>query len=209
MGDLGYASQANAVAIVQNGGLFLFKANVATTFVAPDGNKVNLAGILKEKPQAFEIPVVVGGVTLRLVGRRIPEEQANRAIQKSREKRRKDGRPGDISEWRKLAANYLLFITNLPADEFPVTRLIVLYKVRWRVELVFKTWKSLLQVNVIRTAKQHRVECEVYGKLIMAVMLTALAREAFRLHPPKPSIEMLLDDPERLFSCGKYVQGVS
>lgn len=187
MGDLGYASLATSAAIDDKGGYSLFRVRHGTKFKSPDGSQVNLTGILKERPTTFDIPVAIDGQSFRLVGRRLPEEHANRAIQKSREKRRQDGRPGDIGDECKLFSNYLLFLTNLPVDEFPIGRLMVIYKVRWQIELVFKTWKSLLRINVIKTARQHRLECEVYGKLIMAVMITALAKEAFRLYEPKPS----------------------
>ena len=187
MGDLGYASQATSVTIDDKDGYCLFRGRPGTKYTSPDGSLINLTNMLKEKPTVFDIPITLNGRSFRLVGRRLPEEHANRAIQKSREKRCKDGRQGDIGNDCKLFAGYLLFVTNLPADEFPVERLIVIYKVRWQIELVFKTWKSLLKINVIKTARQHRLECEVYGKLIMAVMITALAKEAFRLYEPKPS----------------------
>jgi len=187
MGDLGYASQSISAAIADNGGYSLFRMKPGTKFKSPDGSPINLTGILKERSTTFEIPVMIEGKLFRLVGRRLPEEHANRAIQKSRAKRRNSGRQGDVGDECKLSACYLLFVTNLPTGDFPIEHLIVIYKVRWQIELVFKTWKSLLKINVIKTARKYRVECEVYGKLIMAIMITVLSKEAFLLYQPKPS----------------------
>lgn len=41
-----------------------------------------------------------------------------------------------------------------------------IYSIRWQIEIVFKTWKSLLGINHCHNIKQERLECHLYGQLI-------------------------------------------
>jgi len=62
--------------------------------------------------------------------------------------------------------------------QYDVGMLFVLYRIRWRIELVFKTWKSILAIHKIRSAKSERVMCEVYGKLILAALSSMMCAAA-------------------------------
>jgi IS4 transposase len=46
-----------------------------------------------------------------------------------------------------------------------------LYTLRWQIELLFKQIKSVLCVHKSTTGRENRLRCEIYGKLIMAVMI--------------------------------------
>ncbi|MGG0447858.1 transposase, partial [Bacillus mycoides] len=48
----------------------------------------------------------------------------------------------------------------------PMKQVHELYSLRWQIEIVFKTWKSLFDIDHCRTVKQERIECHLYGKLI-------------------------------------------
>jgi len=46
----------------------------------------------------------------------------------------------------------------------------VLLKIRWQIELLFKLWKSHGRVDEWRTKKPARIVCEIYAKLIGLVV---------------------------------------
>jgi len=57
-----------------------------------------------------------------------------------------------------------------------------LYTVRWQIELLFKQLKSILHVHQSDTGKENRLRCELYGKLIGAVIIHRIhAAETNRL----------------------------
>lgn len=100
----------------------------------------------------------------RLVAVRLPEELAERRLRDLKEKLRKKGRT--ISERQRVLCQWLVLITDLPADAFSIEEICVLYRVRWRVELLFKQWKSLAGLGRSRGHRAYRVLCETYAKLL-------------------------------------------
>lgn len=49
-----------------------------------------------------------------------------------------------------------------------------LYTVRWQIELIFKQLNSIVQIHHSATTKLHRLRCELYGKLMVAVWVHRL-----------------------------------
>jgi hypothetical protein len=62
-------------------------------------------------------------------------------------------------------------ITNAPKKILPASLVYVMYTIRWQVELIFKQFKSIFQLNfTTHTQNQHRIFCEFYGRLIAAAL---------------------------------------
>jgi hypothetical protein len=59
-----------------------------------------------------------------------------------------------------------LYVTNTPWEIAPMEQIHNFYSLRWQIEIIFKTWKSLFQIHHWQHIKQERLECHVYGKLI-------------------------------------------
>ena len=57
------------------------------------------------------------------------------------------------------------------SEQFSPEAIFTIYRLRWQIEIVFKTWKSILKIHKIHSAKTNRLYCEIYGKLIMAVII--------------------------------------
>ncbi len=105
---------------------------------------------------------------IRLVALRLSEEQANshrRAI------RREAARRGDTpSKERLKRAEWYVFITNVDATQLSVEQIAATTRVRWQVELMFKCFKSVGEVNKSRREKPYAILCEVYAKLITQLL---------------------------------------
>jgi Transposase DDE domain len=57
-------------------------------------------------------------------------------------------------------------VTNMPGDRLTLREALVLARVRWQIELLFKLWKSHGRVDESRSTKPWRILCEVYAKLL-------------------------------------------
>jgi len=67
--------------------------------------------------------------------------------------------------------DWTLFVTNASSEILPVNIVLSLYRLRWQIELIFKQLKGVLRVHSSNTTKEYRLKCEIYGKLIMAVLI--------------------------------------
>lgn len=105
---------------------------------------------------------------VRLIAYRLREEQANRRRAQLREKYRTRHR--QPTEEALELAGWLIVITNAPANLLPTKAVGFVYRVRWQVELVFKQFKSVLRLDVLPSANSARVQCEIWGRLLMAVL---------------------------------------
>jgi len=52
------------------------------------------------------------------------------------------------------------------------------YKLRWQIELIFKTWKSNLNIHKVKPVKQERMECQLIAKLIWILLNAKLLQIA-------------------------------
>jgi hypothetical protein len=105
---------------------------------------------------------------VRLVAYRLPEDKANRQRAVLRENCRRQGR--QATQRALDLAGWLILLTNAPAQLLPTSALAYLYRVRWQIELVFKQWKSVLRLNVLASQNASRVQCEVWARLLAALL---------------------------------------
>ncbi|QWI47238.1 IS4 family transposase [Bacillus mycoides] len=100
----------------------------------------------------------------RVVLYRLTEKQLHERLTKQAVKEKKKGQ--FYSEKSKTLAGLNVYVTNTPWEWVPMEQVHELYSLRWQIEIVFKTWKSLFEIEKCRDVKKERLECQVYGKLI-------------------------------------------
>jgi IS4 transposase len=54
----------------------------------------------------------------------------------------------------------------VPPERLTLREALVLGRMRWQIELLFKLWKSHGHVDESRSTKPWRILCEVYAKLL-------------------------------------------
>lgn len=131
---------------------------------------------------------------VRLVAFRLSTESASRQRQGLRESMRKQGRTPSAKAME--LAGWLLLVTNAPAEKLPAAMMSYLYRVRWQVELIFRQTKSVLRLDKTESADPDRVQCEIWARLICAVLLflwhAHANAECWRQHHCELSFEKLI-----------------
>ena len=141
------------------------------------GERLDMAGELKASTHnCLEWPAVELGQTqdsqlgpVRLIAYRLRQEQADRRRAHLREKCRTYGRQPTAAALE--LAGWLILLTNAPGDLLPTAAVGFLYRVRWQVELIFKQWKSVLRLDVLPSQNPFRVQCEIWGRLLLGVLV--------------------------------------
>jgi hypothetical protein len=134
------------------------------------GKLLSLLRFLKEHGEhgLVDAPVVLGAaerLACRMVAVHVPAEVAARRRQRIRKYARDHGRQPsqeylDLQEWT-------IFVTNCPAKLLNWKEVVVLYRARWQIELLFKLWKShnrLAERDIAATPQRQMAV--LYAKLI-------------------------------------------
>lgn len=75
-----------------------------------------------------------------------------------------------LSKEYKIKARYNIFITNVPQEKLSFQDIMQLYRLRWQIEIVFKSWKSNLSLHKTKKVKKERFECQLIARIIWALV---------------------------------------
>lgn len=133
------------------------------------GVEINLVKLFRNK-NTIDQWVLVGSkskLPLRLIAVKMPEDISNERIKK--EKRNRDKRLNHSKDYYKLM-RYTIYLTTETKAELKVQDVVKIYTLRWRIESIFKTWKSELHLQKIIgtniTMSKERAQSIVYLMLI-------------------------------------------
>ena len=70
------------------------------------------------------------------------------------------------------------YITNVEDTVIKAEEIHSFYMLRWQVELMFKSWKSIFKIQENKTVKIERFHCSLYGTLIRIVLSNILLCDA-------------------------------
>ena len=142
--DLGYFDLARFATLAANDQKFISRLLHGTATFTREGEPLDLLVYLRQQTTGLvDMEILLGASTrlrCRLVGIRVPEEVANRRRQKAHEKAATKGKVPS-AEYLELLG-WSLFVTNCSVSDLTWQAVVVLYRARWQIELLFKLWKS-------------------------------------------------------------------
>lgn len=130
-----------------------------------------LKKLKKDKLEYLEVYVFLGKkerVPVRLVVSLTDEATYEKRLRKTSKQAKSTG--NKVSDKFKARARLNIMVTNVPAEILKGKDIRKVYSLRWQIELIFKTWKSLVTIDEFNTKKIHRFECQLYGKLIWIIL---------------------------------------
>jgi hypothetical protein len=107
---------------------------------------------------------------VRLILYLLPAAAVAERLRKVQRQHHQKQRRGTRSQEFKARLAFNLFITNVSADALPTELIWVCYRLRWQIELIFKIWKSIIQIDQVKKVQRYRLECYIYAKLILIVL---------------------------------------
>ncbi|MCJ7690365.1 MAG: IS4 family transposase [Clostridiaceae bacterium] len=86
--------------------------------------------------------------------------------------------------------NYNCYISNVPCDVLSTEQIHHIYTLRWQIEIMFKIWKSLFKIHEVRKSGLERIQCFIYGRLIMLLLTSTIVFTARKLNHLKTGKEL-------------------
>jgi hypothetical protein len=169
--DMGYFDISDLDALRQAGRFYLTRIPLSTkTFKDLADNKRDVWSEMASSTRfSFDTQLKVGdeGFVTRLVALRLPRQKAKeRLAAMAKEKGRA------LTTVEKAQAKWNLFMTNLSVEQASVETLQRLYSWRWQIELIWKAWKSVLDIDSVKTATCAAVvKVYVWARLLFAVVM--------------------------------------
>lgn len=174
--DLGYFNLCVLTGFADQKAFFVSRLNTSVlVFEAETAEKIGFRRLYEQmcgqKVTRCEIQVLVGKVKqvkLRLIVEIVPEQVYEERIRKVNKNNKEKG--WTTSEDYKSRCRFNLFITNVPAESLSIEDTMLLYRLRWQVELMFKNWKSVCKIDKIPPMKYERFACLLFAKLILIML---------------------------------------
>lgn len=174
--DLGYFGLDRFRRLIAAGVSWVSRLQFGVAVYDSAGRELSLLDDLQRRYDAGErlidITIVLGAghrLRCRLIAVRVPQETAARRRQAAHAKAAKHGRAAsrDSLRWQ----DWTIFVTDCAAERLTWQAVVVLYRARWQIELMFKVWKSHNGLVAHRPEASPREQLAmVYAKLIGAIV---------------------------------------
>jgi hypothetical protein len=141
-------------------------------YLAGEASEFDLLNHLKKSKQEYIDLELEVGKKVHLPGRvivvRLPQTAVEERLRKTKAQAKRCGY--NLSDTKREWLQYNVYFTNLPVTKMSGSQVVLLYHIRWQIELVFKLSKSEMELDQILGRSEARVLAEIYAKL-MGLML--------------------------------------
>jgi DDE family transposase len=187
--DLGYFSLPQLGAFDAAEVFYLTRLLLQTAVFDLQGSRLDLLEVLAKR-EPVDLPVQLGvaeRLQARLLAVQVPQEVADQRRRRLKRDARRRGK--QVTKARLALAGWTILVTNAPVEKLSLDEALVLARVRWQIELIFKLWKSHGKVDEWRSQKPWRILAETYAKLTAMVVQHWLFLVTFWPHPNRSLVK--------------------
>lgn len=173
--DLGYITPTYLNTIIRKGGSFLNRLPAQAVVCTLDKKQIDWCSIdrklNKTRASALDLDVLIyqnNPIACRLIIERVSDEVYRKRLKQAEYSAKKHG--VGMTQKHKIRCRYNTFITNINKQILPAEKIRRCYYLRWQVELVFKTWKSIFEISKLKKVKKERFECQLLAKLLWVLL---------------------------------------
>lgn len=177
--DLGYLRMDCIVKIDAMKAFFLsrFKNNTCVYLNKQDEEQLDFAEYLHKHHKNtnvvdIEVFITEVKVPVRLIAYRVPENISVERRRKAQATAKKQGRT--LTKKSLTLLDFSIFITNVPKVIWPAEVVGTIYRLRWQIELLYKSWKSGLQIDYLKGINHNRIESLLYVRMIMVLIINEI-----------------------------------
>jgi hypothetical protein len=169
--DLGYFSIGVFQAIQEAKAYFLSRLKSGVNFYLnmEDEKPLDIGEYLKDNVRKNQNVIEINGYlgkekfAVRLIIYRQSEDVTNQRKRAANKHARKKGET--LSKSKNLSLEFAIFITNAPLELLSIEMVGTVYRLRWDIELIFKRWKSQLNIDYLKGICVERIDCLIWSRL--------------------------------------------
>ena len=167
--DRGYFKNSEIPRHIEAGADFIFRYKHKTLIFDPSTNQqINLLDLLK-KNKSIDMEVCLSDypkVKVRIVASPVSEQIAN----SRRRKAKLDYKRYPLSAENLELMGWTIFLTSIPKEQADCHKILMIYGLRWRIEIIFKTWKSHMQFAKVHNVSENHLRIMIIARFIMIVI---------------------------------------
>ncbi len=183
LADRAYLQPQRMAKLIEAGADFVIRAGwKSARWLDSKGNPLDLIAKLRKAAERglIDCPIWIkprhGAVlALRLVAIKKSPQAAADARRKARRNAQKGGH--QLSKQTLDAADWVILVTSLAADDFTTDDVLALYRLRWRIELGFKRLKSLIGLKGPPGTDERSARPHILAHLLVILLLEPIVDE--------------------------------
>lgn len=172
--DRGYSTMKEIKRHTTEEAFCIYRYKLNSTYIDPSSGKpFDLkAALIKDNSIDMEVCLADKERTrVRLLAAPVNQELADLR----RMKAKKEMRGHNPSAELLFLMSWTIFVTNIPIAQSSYNQILATYRLRWRIESIFKIWKSYMSFDQIHNVSENQLKVLLTARFLMVVTTIHLA----------------------------------